>query len=61
MEYKNQNDCTIKINECSEFYMDFKKALGIVSAQQERQSGKKREKYYIDLNAKKRISRRWYS
>jgi len=41
--------------------MDFKKVFDTVSAQQERQSGKKREKYYIDLNAKKLISIRWYS
>jgi len=61
MEYTIQNDCTIKINECLEFYMDFKKVFDTVSAQQERQSGKKREKYYIDLNAKKLISIRWYS
>lgn len=58
MEYITWNDCTIKINECSEIYMDFIKVFDIVSVQQERQSGKKREKYYIDLNAKKRISRR---
>lgn len=36
MECITQNDCTIKINECSEFYLDFKKAFDIVSAQQER-------------------------
>lgn len=52
MEYITQNDCIIKIYECSEFYMDFKSAFHIVSAEQERQSGKKREKYYIDLNTK---------
>lgn len=60
MEYITQNDCIIKIYECSEFYMDFKKAFHIVSAEWERSSGKKREKY-IDLNTKKCISRRWYS
>lgn len=50
MENITQNDCIIKIYECSEFYMDFKKAFHIVSAEWERQSGKKREKYYLDLN-----------
>lgn len=58
MECITWNDCTIKINECSEIYMDFMEVFDNVSVQQERQSGKKREKYYIDLNAKKRISRR---
>lgn len=36
MEYITWNDCTIKINECSEMYMDFIKVFDIVSVQQER-------------------------
>lgn len=36
MEYITWNDCTIKINECSEIYMDFMKVFDIVSVQQER-------------------------
>lgn len=36
MEYITQNDYIITIYECSEFYMDFKKAFHIVSAEWER-------------------------
>lgn len=46
MEYIAWNDCTVKMNECSEIYMDFKKAFDIVSAQEERWSGKKTEILY---------------
>ena len=59
MEYITWNDCTVKVNECSEIYMDFKKAFDIVSVQQ-KDRVVKRQKYYIDLNVRKHINRKWY-
>lgn len=47
MEYIIQNYCAVKINECTEFYMDVKKTLDIISAQEEKNRVVRRKRNII--------------